>query len=347
MNTLEVVYVLEKVGLSGGIKNVMEQVNRLQAAGVHVHLFALDGQPTWFPLHIKVRSFPNYQAMYKELKVMNAIKIATWWRTVPVVYNSCIPAQGGRGVPMYLIQDIEESYYPNMPDMQARVRETYRLPMRMLTIAEWTTNQLLERFQQQAINISIAVDIEIYKPNRTSDYDPYRILACSRKSQHLKGFEVTTRAIQGVSKYVPQASLVTFGIEPPRIRGISNLHFSRPTDEYVAYLYANCGVFVQTSHHEGFGLPILEAMACGAPVVTTKAEGNEEFCRNGWNCLLVEKGDAAAVMNAIIRLLQDAEYAAFLAANGVETAKQYNWPKIMSNLMSAFQSSSTASKGRY
>lgn len=346
MSTIEVVYVLEKVGLSGGIKNVIEQVNRLHASGVDVHLFALDGQPTWFPLNIKLRSFPNYQAMYKELKVMDAIKIATWWRTVPVVYNSCNPDQGGRGIPMYLIQDIEESYYPNRLDMQAKVRETYRLPIRMLTIADWTTKQLLERFNKQAINISIAVDLDIYKPNRTADYDPYRILACSRKSQHLKGFEVTARAIQGVRKYVPQASLVTFGIEPPRIRGISNIHFSGPADDYVAYLYANCGVFVQTSHHEGFGLPILEAMACGAPVVTTKAEGNEEFCINGWNCLLVEKGDAGAVMNAVIRLLQDREYAAYLATNAVETAKAYNWPKIMSNLMSAFQSSNMANEGR-
>ncbi|MCG7410366.1 glycosyltransferase family 4 protein [Paenibacillus sp. ACRRX] len=338
MSTLEVVYVLEKVGLSGGIKNVIEQVNRLHQSGVKVHLFALDGQPTWFPLHIKIRSFASYTLMFKELKSMHAIKIATWWKTLPVVWNSCDPNQGGQGVPLYLVQDIEESYYPNLPDMQERVRQTYRLPVRMLTIADWTTNELLHRFRQHATNISIAVDLDMFKPNRTHDYDPYRILACSRKSQHLKGFEVTVRAIQGVCKYVPQASLVTFGIEPPRIKGISNLHFARPTDESVSNLYANCGVFVQTSYHEGFGLPIVEAMACGAPVVTTKAEGNEEFCKNGWNCVLVDKGDATGVMNGIIRILQDPEFGAYIAANAVETAQLYNWPRVMHNLTTVFNS---------
>ncbi|SMG08058.1 glycosyltransferase family 4 protein [Paenibacillus aquistagni] len=336
MSTLEIVYVLEKVGLSGGIKNVMEQVNRLHEAGVHVQLFALEGDPSWFPLKVPLRSFANYNAMYKELKKVRGIKIATWWKTMAVVWNSCDPNQGGQGIPMYLVQDIEESYYPALKDMQERVRHTYRLPVHMLTIADWTTNQLFERFHKTADNISIAVDTEIFKPNRTQDHDPYRILACSRRSQHLKGFEVTLRAVQGLAKYEPRASFVTFGIERPKVRGISTMHFPFPDDAQIAYLYANCGVFVQTSHHEGFGLPILEAMACGAPVVTTRAEGNEEFCKDNWNCILVNKGDASAVMNGIHRIMNDPEFTQFLTANAIETAKTYNWPRVINKLLHVF-----------
>lgn len=335
---LEVVYVLELTGLAGGIRNVCEQVNRLHDRGVTVHLFALDKQPNWFPLKVPVRRFANYLSMMHTLKRMNCIKIATWWKTLAAVWHSCNRNRGGSGIPLYLVQDIEESYYPNWDNMQERVRNTYRVPVQMMTIADWTTRQLLERFQQHANNISIAVDFDLYKPNRTQYYNPFCILACSRRSQHLKGFDITARAVKRIYAKLPQTSLVTFGIESSPIESIPHVHVSRPNDQHVAHLYANCGVFVQTSYHEGFGLPIVEAMACGAPVVTTKAEGNEEFCRNGWNCILVEKGDVEGVAQGIIRILTDPSFATHLANNGINTAHNYNWPRVINNLMSVFYS---------
>ncbi len=52
-----------------------------------------------------------------------------------------------------------------------------------------------------------------------------------------------------------------------------------PDDEQVSELFNQATVFVQTSTHEGFALPPLEAMATGAAVVCTDAHGNRDFCR--------------------------------------------------------------------
>jgi glycosyltransferase involved in cell wall biosynthesis len=332
----EIVYILELTGVSGGIKNVFEHVNHLHDMGYRVHLFALDIQPNWFPLKVHVKKFNSYPEMLETLKKMDAIKVATWWNTVDVVVKSCDPQQGGRGIPFYLVQDIEESYYPHAAEMQEKVRQTYRKNLNYLTIADWTTKQLAERFQKKPTNVSIAIDLELYKPNRTHDYDPFRILAIGRKSQHLKGFEVTTEAIKLVRQRTNHVSLVTFGVEPSSIPQVPTMHFSIPDDKTVAYLYANCGVFVQTSNHEGFGMPMLEAMAAGAPVVTTKADGNEEFCENGKNCLLVEKGDVNGVANAIYRIFTERDLANHLSVNGVQTAQKYNWKRVEANLKTAF-----------
>lgn len=336
LNDREIVYVLEATGVSGGVKNVFEHVNHLHDMGYRVHLFSLDNQPSWFPLKVKVRKFRNYRQMVQILKKMDAIKVATWWNTVETVVSSCDPRQNGKGIPFYLVQDIEESYYPNSPIMREKVLQTYQKNINYLTVADWTTNQLAQRFDKQATNISIAIDHDNFKPNRTHDYDPYRILACSRKRQHLKGYHITEAAVKKVYQKLRKVSLVTFGPESSNIKRIPTLHFSVPDDSTVAYLYANCGVFVQTSYHEGFGMPILEAMACGAPIVTTRANGNEEFCMNEQNCLMVNSGDVDGVANAIYRVLTDKELSNYLTANALQTAQKYNWPRVMSNLTSGF-----------
>ncbi len=332
----EIVYVLEATGVSGGIKNVFEHVNHLHDIGYQVHLFALDTQPSWFPLKIQVRHFRTYQEMLKTLKSMDAIKVATWWNTVSTVYDSCDPAQGGRGIPFYLVQDIEESYYPHSHEFQELVRNTYGLNVNYLTVAEWTTRQLAHRFHKQANNVSIAIDLDLFKPNRTQDYDPFRVLAIGRKSQHLKGFGVTTQAVDKVYQRLNNVSFVTFGVEGAYVPGVPTLNVGVPDDQSVANLYANCGVFVQTSNHEGFGMPILEAMASGAPVVTTRANGNEEFCIHGQNCLMVDVGDSQGTADAIFRIMTDEAFKKFISENAVKTAQRYNWDRVVTNLKNAY-----------
>ncbi|WP_372660616.1 glycosyltransferase family 4 protein [Cohnella sp.] len=329
---MDIVYVLESTVLAGGVKNVFEQADRLADLGYRTQLFALGGQPEWFPLRTMIRQFPNYSIMSNELKEMDAIKVATWWKTAQVVWNCCDPKQGGCGIPFYLVQDIEESYYTHWPAMGDQVRQTYNIPMPILTIAEWTTNQLLEHYRRDAIPISIAIDQEVFKPCRSDGYDPYRIVACSRKSQPLKGYDITVQAVKAVYRELPQIAFDTYGLEDPGIYGIPGHHLFRPDDRTIAQLYSNCGVFVQTSYHEGFGLPILEAMACGTPVVVTRAEGNEEFCHHEKNCVMVEKGDVEGVAQGIVRVLTDREFAASISAQGRETARTYDWAKVLHRL---------------
>ncbi len=75
-------------------------------------------------------------------------------------------------------------------------------------------------------------------------------------------------------------------------------------DELVQ-LYNACEVFVSPSLYEGFGLPAAEAMACGAPVVATTAGAFPEVIEDGQSGLLVPPRDAAALADAIERLMKD------------------------------------------
>jgi glycosyltransferase involved in cell wall biosynthesis len=94
---------------------------------------------------------------------------------------------------------------------------------------------------------------------------------------------------------------------------------------------------VQTSRHEGFCLPLLEAMAAGAPVVCTDAHGNRDFCRDGENCLMVAD-DPRSVAAALDRLFADAELRERLAREGRRTAEAYGWDRRVDELERFFES---------
>ncbi|MHB8923042.1 MAG: glycosyltransferase, partial [Thermoleophilia bacterium] len=119
---LRVIYVLQATGIGGGHRLVFEQLNRLQEIGVAVELYALEEQPEWFPLQVQVRTFEDYEQLIAALEQEEAIKVATWWETAQPVWLASV----NKGIPVYYVQDIEASYYPDDEQMQATVLSRYR-----------------------------------------------------------------------------------------------------------------------------------------------------------------------------------------------------------------------------
>jgi glycosyltransferase involved in cell wall biosynthesis len=150
------------------------------------------------------------------------------------------------------------------------------------------------------------------------------VLALGR-SNPLKNLPLTIDAWRALRERV-RPELCLFGIEPELAREQGMRYVQAPSDEQVNELFNQATVFVQTSTHEGFALPPLEAMAAGGAVVCTDAHGNRDFCVDGENCLMPEP-NAAAVSAALARLLGDPELRERLGRAGVETARDYAWER--------------------
>ncbi len=97
------------------------------------------------------------------------------------------------------------------------------------------------------------------------------------------------------------------GLLSPEVR--SRVVFVDPLPQAeLRKVYQNADLFIFPSvWNEPFGMPVLEAMACGLPVVTTRGGGIPEFVDHGKSGLLVERGDSKALAEAVCALLRDGE----------------------------------------
>ncbi len=99
------------------------------------------------------------------------------------------------------------------------------------------------------------------------------------------------------------------------------------SDYELAALYAQADVFVYTSHFEAFGLPPIEAMACGTAVITTDCGGNRDYIRNQENCIVISPGNVPALTSSIYQLLTNDRERERLAYAGLSTAKSWTWQR--------------------
>ncbi len=314
---LRIVYVTEDTGVGGGHRDIFEHLNRLSERGHDVALYTLGDPPQWFPLRVPVHTFADYHELGDALAEVDAIKVATWWMTAAAVWRASIP----RGIPVYFVQDIETSYYPDHERARHAVLDSYRPEFRYMTISSWNRERLRE-LDLDAELIPPGIDLENFRPRADVARREDMVLAIGRTNP-LKNLPLTLAGWRSLPQ--PRPELCLFGIEP-ELGGDGVRYVDTPSDGQVNELFCEATVFVQTSVHEGFALPPLEAMAAGAAVVCTDAHGNRDFCADGVNCLMPEP-TPAAVGEALARLLGDAALRERLGRAGIETAQQYAWEK--------------------
>jgi glycosyltransferase involved in cell wall biosynthesis len=114
------------------------------------------------------------------------------------------------------------------------------------------------------------------------------------------------------------------------------VHFVGYLDEEDLPLwYAAATVFVFPSLYEGFGMPPLEAMACGTPVVTSNTTSLPEVVGDAG--LMVSPRDAEALAEALLRLLRDADLRAELRARGLQRARTFSWRASAERTLHAYE----------
>ncbi len=153
--------------------------------------------------------------------------------------------------------------------------------------------------------------------------------------KYRKGFDVLARAMPLVLQDFPQASFLFVGHSPIHRRELEMIaqkdgtsdHLTileRVSEENKVRLYNSADVSVLPTRYEGFGLPPLEAMAAGCPVIASDIPVVDEVVTHEHNGLLVPRDNPRALADAILRVLREPALRDCLVANGFETLKRFD-----------------------
>lgn len=104
-------------------------------------------------------------------------------------------------------------------------------------------------------------------------------------------------------------------------------------------IYNGASAFLYTSLRESFGIPLLEAMACGTPVVTSNTSAIPEIAGPG--AILVDPTSPTAIADALLRIENDPQYRDAQIAYGLERVKKFSWEQTASKLLALYESLGT------
>ena len=155
------------------------------------------------------------------------------------------------------------------------------------------------------------------------------------------------RAFGHIQKQLPQAKLMVAGDGPlredlrseARNLGLENVTFCGPVaPDRMPMLYDEMDVYLNAPEIDNMPISILEAAACGLPIVTSNAGGIPYMVQDGVNALLVPRNDDVALAVAVTRLFEDPGLALRLTtAARAEVLQRYVWPVVERNWMETYR----------
>ncbi|MEG4802903.1 glycosyltransferase family 4 protein [Microcoleus sp. ARI1-B5] len=350
---MKITFVLPTLALTGGMRVLSIYTEILQKRGHKIFIVSTPpDQPTliqqlrsllrgrgWEPAPVKKWCyFDNVKDV--ESRVIETCRpvtdsdvpdadiiMATWWETAEWV-SKLSPSKGAK---VYFLQHYEAFDYTP----KARVDATWRLPMHKIAVAKWLEDKARDEFG------NLSVSLVPPSVDTTQFYDPLSRSGQRRGKQSVptvgmyysiapwKGCALAIEAFKLAAARIPNLRLVAFGsgeFPAPHLPLPEGTEYDiLPSQDQLKELYSKCDAWLFASSTEGFGLPILEAMACGTPVIGTPAGAAPELLAGGGG-ILVKPEDPEDMALAIEQICQlsDAEWRA-MSETAVETVIHYTW----------------------
>lgn len=337
----------------GGMKIILEYSNRLVQSGYKVnivypatinwkksnltykiksiyHYFLHEQRGwkcnRWFNLDSRVNEYHPWNLDYKNIPESD-IYIATEVRTAS--YVAKYPINKDRKY--YFIQDFE-----NWHVTDEEVRATYHLPLNKIVIANWLSDIITNEEQEECTIVKNAFDFNYFKQSDPIENRDSCVVGTLYNPSPRKDINVAFNALDIVHKKFPTLKVLIFGTSqrPVHLPEWYEYH-QNPTKEEHNSIYNKCSIFIGSSKIEGWGLTIGEAMMCGAAIACTDNGGYLEMAHHMENALVSPIGNAEALAENIIELIEDDDLRFRLANNGVAFMKQFSWDKSFNSMLKA------------
>ena len=179
---------------------------------------------------------------------------------------------------------------------------------------------------QSAVVANPGVDTSVFRPYLERPAGESLVIGTVGRSLSAKGLDRFVQAVEIVRQCKPDCRIRLITGDSINGLGVSQLEVISPKDDYaLTRAYADLDVFVATSLFESYALTLLEAMACGVPVVTTDNRGLHDYAVHGQNCLIVPRASPDLLATNILNIIDDLDLRQRLVIGGLNTARQFPW----------------------
>ncbi|MGB7895711.1 MAG: glycosyltransferase family 4 protein [Microcoleus sp.] len=363
---MKITFVLPTLSLTGGIRVISIFAELLRKRGHSVFVISVplpqpsirkqvksllrgggwisppENEPSFFDnLGVEHKITDRYRPV-EDKDVPDAdVVVATWWETAEWVAKLS-PSKGAKA---YFIQHHEIFDY--LP--QGRVEATWMLPMHKITISEWLVELARTKYGDDQVSLA------------PPSVDTKQFYACPRNKQSVptvglmystiywKGSDIALKAFSIAAKKIPNLRLVAFGTEAPssELPLPANAEYViQPDQDKIKDYYSKCDAWLLASRSEGFGLPIIEAMACRTPVISTPAGAAPEILSGG-TAILVRPEDPQEMAKAIESICQlpNSQWQAMSEA-AYAKVNNYTWEDATDHFEAALEVAVDKSKNR-
>ena len=333
---MKITFLAPHVRIAGGVRAILTYADRLAGRGHDVTVVVPTKRP-WVAWSRNLRGLgpdwiPGFRACVRWVSGWDPARlpkgdaiIATAWQSADAVAQA--PADAG--AKFYFVQHYESLYHGE----PQRVDTTYVLPLRKIVISTWLAGIMKERFDSAAEVLVTPVDGGLFHPvPEARSGDALRVLMLHHEYAW-KGVREGLEAIAAVKVRHPEVLLVGFGVKRPReALPYDEFHENLP-QERLAWLYSRCPVYLCPSWDEGLGMPAMEAMACGAALVTFDNGGCRDYALDGETALVAPRRDVGALARCLERAVADAALRERLARQGRELiVTRFDWDRATERL---------------
>jgi len=341
-------FVLSSLHLSGGVQVVIEYANRLAERGHTINLITPKGTiattvQTELKPQVKVHESQldlNWPptTMREKLCLIWSLSQAVPPSDIicsthtPTIPSAWLAARFWQKAKLFwLHQDYDLMFKERFWERQL-LHHTGKWHDRVLAVSQLIYNEVKQQGTTQVIYVGEGLShSEFLQPIVTKESKPYPTIMYLGDSRPRKGLSDFLQAMQLLHQKQKNIHLIIVSKENLNLAHVT-IPFQfiyLPATAELARHYAESDIFVSTSWGEGFGLPPLEAMACGTPVVLTDSGGVRDYAQHGENCLMIPPRQPEAIAQAVYQVLTQADLAQKLRQKGLETAAQFHWDKAV------------------
>jgi glycosyltransferase involved in cell wall biosynthesis len=349
--------------MGGGTLNVFEYANWLYSLGVDVAVYSDDKPPDWMDLKGRFYHIEDVRERYASIT-----------EPVIIVYSvlelqdllHCCDTKDK--VIYHLCQGIEDhhycvSTYESLMAPKSIFKFLYSLPVGRIAVSPHIGDYFKKNYNQQTIDIFNGIDLNLFKPQPKNRIGrEINILSSGNPRHPLKGKADIKEALNLVAKAHPEMSFSLtvacgernfdsdcFGKDWCEITSETNYCFDTDTGrlncrvkyglspEQMRQAYYDSDIYINSSWYEGFGLPSIEAMACGIPLIQADNHGLDSIVIDGKNCLLIPPNNPRKMAEAIEAIINNDSLQGELIRNGIETSKRFSKEKQYPMFVAGFE----------